>query len=58
MASLLTEHGGFYLRVLEEKETGADDEMVKVGDGVRDLPPITAQAVEAIPRDGRGRSVP
>src|SRR3984957_7149110 len=35
MASLLTGHGkpGFYLRVLEEGEIGADDEIVKVAEG-------------------------
>jgi len=35
MASLLTGHGrpGFYLRVLEEGEIGADDEVVKVAEG-------------------------
>jgi ferredoxin-NADP reductase/MOSC domain-containing protein YiiM len=35
MASLLTGHGrpGFYCRVLEEGEVGADDEIVKVAEG-------------------------
>ena len=35
MASLLTRHGkpGFYLRVLEEGEIGADDEVAKVAEG-------------------------
>ena len=35
MASLLTGHGrpGFYLRVLEEGEIGADDEVAKVAEG-------------------------
>ncbi|MGA7118475.1 MAG: MOSC and FAD-binding oxidoreductase domain-containing protein [Polyangiaceae bacterium] len=51
MASLLTGHGrpGFYLRVLEEGEIGADDEVVKAADGPEHMTVAQVNALLYLP---------
>ncbi|HEU4541322.1 MAG TPA: MOSC and FAD-binding oxidoreductase domain-containing protein [Jiangellaceae bacterium] len=58
MPALLTGHGrpGFYLRVLKEGEVGADDEIVRVGQGVHRLSVHRVSAMLYTP-DFDGRSL-
>src|SRR5882724_4971764 len=57
MAALLVSHHrpGFYLRVLEEGEVGAGDEITKVADGPERITVVAIDALLYLPRHSRER---